>query len=66
MQTDKEMYYNALVESNKILYRKKRLLRFINKKTMTIEQFDKALLSLCGAKDEKEFNAILAKAAADA
>lgn len=24
-QTDKEMYYNALVESNKILYRKKKI-----------------------------------------
>lgn len=66
METDKELYYSALVEHNRIMRFKKRLLRFINKKTMTIEQFDKALLSLCGAKDEKEFNAILAKAAADA
>lgn len=32
MQTDKEMYYNALVESNKILYRKKDCCVILTKK----------------------------------
>lgn len=62
MQTDKEMYYNALVESNKILYRKKRLLRYIDKKKITIDQYEKVLMALCKAKTEENLNAILANA----
>lgn len=62
MQTDKEMYYNALVESNKILYRKKRLLRYIDKKKITIDQYEKVLMALCKAKTEEDLNAILANA----
>ena len=61
-QTDKEMYYNALVESNKILYRKKRLLRYIDKKKITIDQYEKVLMALCKAKTEEDLNAILANA----
>ena len=62
MQPDKEMYYNALVESNKILYRKKRLLRYIDKKKITIDQYEKVLMALCKAKTEEDLNAILANA----
>ena len=62
MQTDKEMYYNALVESNKILYRKKRLLRYIDKKKITIDQYEKVLMALCKAKTEADINAILTNA----
>ena len=57
-----EMYYNALVESNKILYRKKRLLRYIDKKKITIDQYEKVLMALCKAKTEEDLNAILANA----
>lgn len=62
MQTDKEMYYDALVENGKVLRFKRRLLRYIDKKTMTLDRFDKALTALCNAKTEEEFNSILAKA----
>lgn len=62
MQTDKEMYYDALVENGKVLRFTRRLLRYIDKKTMTLDRFDKALTALCNAKTEEEFNSILAKA----
>lgn len=62
MQTDKEMYYDVLVEYGRVLRLKRRLLRYIDKKTMTLDRFDKALAALCNAKTEEEFNSILEKA----
>lgn len=41
---------------------KKRLLRFIDSNVMTLAQFNKALIALCDAKTDEEFNSILAKA----
>ena len=62
MEEDKEMYYNALIDYNKLMRFKRRLLRFIDKNIMTVDQFDKALTALCDAKTDEEFNSILAKA----
>lgn len=62
MEEDKEMYYNALVDYNKRMRFKKRLLRFIDSNVMTLAQFNKALIALCDAKTDEEFNSILAKA----
>ena len=62
IDVDREMYYDSLVEYNKKMRFKKRLLRFIDKNTMTIEQFNNALTALCNAKTEEEFNSILVKA----
>lgn len=62
MQTNSEMYYDALLEHNKIMRFKRRLLRSINKDALTVAQFDNALKALCSAKSDEEFNAILANA----
>lgn len=62
MQTDSEMYYDALVEHNKIMRFKRRLLRAIDKNSMTVAQFDDTLSALCAAQSDYEFNKILIKA----
>ena len=62
IEEDKEMYYDALVDYNKRMRFKKRLLRFIDSNVMTLAQFNKALIALCDAKTDEEFNSILAKA----
>ena len=65
MEEDKEMYYTALVDYNKRMRFKKRLLRFIDGNTITLDQYNKMLIALCDAKTEDEFNSILAKAMND-
>ena len=62
MEEDKEMYYDALVDYNKRMRFKKRLLRYIDKKKITIDQYEKVLMALCKAKTEEDLNAILANA----
>lgn len=44
-EEDKEMYYDALVDYNKRMRFKKRLLRFIDSNVMTLAQFNKALIA---------------------
>ena len=56
------MYYDALVDYNKRMRFKKRLLRYIDNNVMTLAQFNKVLIALCDAKTDEEFNSILAKA----
>ena len=65
MEEDKEMYYTALVDYSKRMRFKKRLLRFIDSNTITLDQYNKMLIALCDAKTEEEFNSILAKAMND-
>lgn len=62
MEKDKEMYYDALVDYNKRMRFKKRLLRFMDSEVITLAQFNKTLIALCDAKTDEEFNSILAKA----
>ena len=62
IEEDKEMYYDALVDYNKRMRFKKRLLRFVDSNVITLDQFNKALVALCDAKTDEEFNSILAKA----
>lgn len=40
----------------------KRLLRYIDKKKITIDQYEKVLMALCKAKTEEDINAILTNA----
>ncbi len=61
MESDEEMYYNALVDFNKRMRFEKRLLRYMDTKTMTLEQINKIMITLCDAKTDEEFNSILAK-----
>lgn len=65
MEEDKEMYYTALVDYSKRMRFKKRLLRFIDSNTITLNQYNKMLIALCDAKTDEEFNSILAKAMND-
>ena len=65
MEEDKEMYYTALVDYSKRMRFKKRLLRFIDSNTITLDQYNKMLIALCDTKTEEEFNSILAKAMND-
>lgn len=53
IEEDKEMYYDALVDYNKRMRFKKRLLRFIDSNVMTLAQFNKALIALCDAKTDE-------------
>ena len=62
MEEDKEMYYDALVDYNKRMRFKNRLLRFVDINDMTLAQINKVLIDLCDAKTDEEFNSILAKA----
>lgn len=62
IKVDKEMYYDALVEHNKLMRFKRRLMRFVDKDVITVNQLDKMMIALCEAKTEEEFNTILAKA----
>ena len=62
MEEDKEMYYDALLDYNKRMRFKKRLLRYIDNNVMTLAQFNKVLIALCDAKTDEEFNSILARA----
>lgn len=62
IQTDKEMYYKALEEHNKIMRFERRLLRYIDKEKITVSSFNKALVALCDAQTEEEFSKILEKA----
>lgn len=62
MEEDKEMYYDALVDHNKRMRFKRRLLRFVDINDMTLAQINKVLIDLCDAKTDEEFNSILAKA----
>lgn len=62
IEADKEMYYDALVEHNKLMRFKRRLMRSVDKDVITVNQLDKMIIALCEAKTEEEFNTILAKA----
>lgn len=62
IEADKEMYYDALVEHNKLMRFKRRLMRSVDKDVITVNQLDKMMIALCEAKTEEEFNTILAKA----
>lgn len=62
IEADKEMYYDALVEHNKLMRFKRRLMRSVDKDVITVNQLDKIIIALCEAKTEEEFNTILAKA----
>ena len=62
IEADKEMYYDALVEHNKLMRFKRRLMRSVDKDVITVNQLDKMIIALCEAKTEQEFNTILAKA----
>lgn len=62
IEADKEMYYDALVEHNKLMRFKRRLMRSVDKEVITVNQLDKMMIALCEAKTEEEFNTILAKA----
>lgn len=62
IEADKEMYYDALVEHNKLMRFKRRLMRSVDKDVITVNQLDKMIIDLCEAKTEEEFNTILAKA----
>lgn len=62
IRTDKEMYYKALEEHNRIMRFQRRLLRCIDKDKITVSSFNKALVALCDAQTEEEFNEILEKA----
>lgn len=61
MRADKEMYCKALEEHNKIMRFKRRLLRYIDKEKITVSNFSKALIALCDAQTEEEFNSVLEK-----
>lgn len=59
MKTNPEMYYNALVECNKMHYYIKRLSRRNGFPQITIAQFFDIINKLIDAKTEEEFNSIL-------